>query len=110
MELRQWLEEVLRKAIDFVGLIRRGSVASGIVTECRMRRERLIRPTMPDTRHVKRTQRQDHRLVIDAGASEFPAVNTPIAPSLRPISSIPVNATSRDQAPHLHALSAESPQ
>ncbi|MEF4122354.1 hypothetical protein U9727_27130, partial [Escherichia coli] len=26
------------------GLIRRGSVASGIVHDCRMRRERLIRP------------------------------------------------------------------
>ncbi|EPF5769464.1 hypothetical protein ACUZY9_004436, partial [Escherichia coli] len=29
--------------MDLVGLIRRASVASG--TECRMRRERLIRPT-----------------------------------------------------------------
>ncbi|MCI5284325.1 hypothetical protein E4499_22095 [Escherichia coli] len=30
--------------MDLVGLIRRASVASG--TECRMRRERLIRPTV----------------------------------------------------------------
>ncbi|WP_249439321.1 hypothetical protein, partial [Escherichia coli] len=40
-----------RKLADFLctggiiqGLIRRGSVASGIVHDCRMRRERLIRP------------------------------------------------------------------
>ncbi|MQL07950.1 hypothetical protein EI010_11440, partial [Escherichia coli] len=40
-----------RKLADFLctggiiqGLIRRGSVASGIVLDCRMRRERLIRP------------------------------------------------------------------
>ncbi len=41
-------------------------------TECRMRRERLIRPAMADTRHYETDSAPDHRPVIDAGASEFP--------------------------------------
>ncbi|EFC6599721.1 hypothetical protein FC573_22430 [Escherichia coli] len=49
-----------RKLADFLctggiiqGLIRRVSVASGIGAGCRMRRERLIRPTVQACRHNK---------------------------------------------------------
>ncbi len=35
----------LRRVREFVGLIRRASVASGSRHRCRMRRKRLIRPT-----------------------------------------------------------------
>ncbi|STI19907.1 TrpR gene coding for the trp operon repressor protein [Escherichia coli] len=54
---------------------------------------------------MKRTQRQDHRLVIDAGASEFPGGKHADRPFLTTnLIQYRYNATLRDQVPHLHAL------
>ncbi len=57
-----------------VGMIRRISVASGIGTRCRMRRERLIRPTVQACRHDKTHQRRiRHRhTVSDAARAPYP--------------------------------------
>ncbi|WP_332125431.1 hypothetical protein [Escherichia coli] len=55
-------------------MIRRVSVASGICARCRMRRERLIRPTVQACRHDKTRQRRIRHLrtVSDAARAPYP--------------------------------------
>ncbi|WP_203384432.1 hypothetical protein, partial [Escherichia coli] len=55
-------------------MIRRACVASGIGARCRMRRERLIRPTVQACRHDKTRQRRIRhlRMVSDAARAPYP--------------------------------------
>ncbi|EIN31399.1 hypothetical protein ECEC1736_0388 [Escherichia coli EC1736] len=55
-------------------MIRRISVASGIGAWCRMRCERLIRPTVQACRHDKTHQRRIRhlRMVSDAARAPYP--------------------------------------
>src|SRR2546429_3424538 len=67
----------LRRVREFVGLIRRASVASGSRHRCRMRRKRLIRPTegagicRPDKTRERRIRHL--ALLPDAARAPYPA-------------------------------------